>query len=158
MEKLTDVNSAAYERLFVGNRSNNNDLVDDGDPEQKGSRLTPVKEVLRRIRWDGTLLQNDFTVQYYDRVEESIDEATFDAPNNSVSGNEDLFVFAIPEHRIVSVKYKQQIVWDKDQRVDRVFGSMKGNGETIDVVIENYADWKKEKDEQDHINRQRQAE
>lgn len=155
LDKLKDVESPAYERLFAGGRYNNDDM---DDLVSKGGKLTPAMEVLRRIRWDGTLVPGDFTVLYYDRVDEKIEEAKFDSPNESVKGKEDLFVFAIPEHRISAVKYRDRIVWDKDQRLDMVFGSMRGNGMTIDVVIDTYDDWKKMKDEEMAANRARQAE
>lgn len=154
LDKLKDIDSPAYERLFVHHR---NPQISDDSTESKG-KLTPAMEVLRRIRWDGTLSQSDFTIMYYDRVDETIEEAKFDAANESVKGKEELFVFAIPEHRIVGVKYKERIVWDKDRRIDCVFGSMRGNGVTIDVVIEKYDDWKREKDQEEAANRARQAE
>ena len=155
LEKLKDVESPAYERLFADGRHNTDDM--DG-VESKGGKLTPAMEVLRRIRWDGTLVPADFTVLYYDRVDKKIEEARFDAPNESVKGKEELFVFAIPEHRISAVKYRERIVWDKDQRLDCVFGSMRGSGMTIGAVIDTYDDWKKEKDEEMAANRARQAE
>lgn len=116
LDKLKDVESPAYERLFAGGKHNTDDNMD--DLVSKGGKLTPAMEVLRRIRWDGTLVPGDFTVLYYDRVDEKIEEAKFDAPNESVKGKEELFVFAIPEHRISAVKYRERIVWDKDQRLD----------------------------------------
>jgi len=47
-------------------------------------------------------------------------------------------------------------VWDKQKRLDTVFGSMNGNGKTIDQVIEQYDEWKRQKDEYDEYNAQRQ--
>jgi len=159
LEKLKDVESPAYERLFAGGKYNANDRDGlDGSSPSKGGKLTPAVEVLRRIRWDMTLVPGDFTILYYDRVDEKIEEVKFDAPNESVKGKEELFVFAIPEHRIAAVKYKERMVWDKDQRLDCVFGSMRGNGVTIDAVIDSYDEWKKEKDKEIAANRDRQAE
>lgn len=152
LDKLQDRDSPAYERLFAGGK------IEAGDGDAKGGKLTPAVEVLRRIRWDGTLNPSDFTVLYYDRVDEKIEEAKFDAPNESVKGKEEFFVFAIPEHRISAVKYKERIVWDKDQRLDTVFGSMRGDGVTIDAVIDSYAGWKEEREEEMAANRARQAE
>ena len=152
LNKLNDRDSPAYERLFARGK------IEAGDEDTKGGKLTPALEVLRRIRWDGTLNPSDFTVLYYDRVDEKIEEAKFDAPNESVKGKEEFFVFAIPEHRISAVKFKERIVWDKDQRLDLVFGSMRGDGVTIDAVIDTYDEWKKEKEEEMAANRARQAE
>lgn len=155
LEKLKDVDSPAYERLFVGVGKH---AQSDAIVGSKGGKLTPAMEVLRRIRWDGTLTQGDFTVLYYDRVDEKIEEAKFDARNESVKGKEELFVFAIPEHRITGVRYRERVVWDKDQRIDFVFGSMRGNGVTIDAIIDTYDEWKRAKDEEEVANRERQAE
>ena len=76
----------------------------------------------------------------------------------SVKGKETMLVLAIPEHRIEAIKYKEQIVWDKENRVDRVFGSMGGKGQTIQDVMANYDEWKQQKDAAEELNRKRQIE
>lgn len=107
---------------------------------QSSDRLMPASEILQRIRWDPLLqpLVSEFTVQYRDRMEEKIKEIQFDAANENISGNERMYVFALPEHRIEAVKFREQLVWDKSRRLDRVFGSMNGNGVTITSVVDNY--------------------
>ena len=92
--KLKDVNSNAYARLFVREKVNQYEQ-NHGDSMKK---LTPVLEIMRRIKWDYTLAPNDFEVYYYDRVEKSILSCPFDAVNDSVQGEERQLVFAIPEH------------------------------------------------------------
>ena len=157
LKKLSDVNSSAYARLFAGS-SSNIDAIDDEQQQSSNKGLTPVKEVLRRIQWDPSLGESSsFTVLHYDRVSDSLTETPFDAPNNSISGKETQFVFALPEHRIQQVKYRERVIWDKELRLDCVFGSMNGNGETIDRVIESYDSWISEKNEREERNRQRQA-
>ncbi|KAL7464173.1 hypothetical protein ACHAXS_004511, partial [Conticribra weissflogii] len=163
LKKLSDVNSSAYARLFGvlenGNSRTNSDKEDTAlVDETNNSKLTPVKEVLRRIRWDPTLPSSDFTVIHYDRVDDTLCETPFDASNDSISGKERRFVFALPEHRIQAVKFRERVVWDKDTRMDCVFGSMNGNGITIDVVVENYDDWKREHEQREERNRIRQVE
>jgi len=155
LTKVTNMGSAAYLRLFgAGNVRSRDDDDDDAEPSNdKNSRLTPVKEVLRRIQWDPTLPSSSFTIIHYDRVEDNLSETPFDAPNNSITGKETQFVFALPEHRIEGVKYLDRTVWDKERRLDCVFGSMNGNGETIDQVIESYDEWKRETDEREKRNR-----
>eukprot|EP00581_Thalassiosira_minuscula_P002334 CAMPEP_0183748412 /NCGR_PEP_ID=MMETSP0737-20130205/67755_1 /TAXON_ID=385413 /ORGANISM="Thalassiosira miniscula, Strain CCMP1093" /LENGTH=476 /DNA_ID=CAMNT_0025984135 /DNA_START=319 /DNA_END=1750 /DNA_ORIENTATION=- len=156
LKKLSDVDSTAYARLFgTGNASMHNDGEDD-DADKNNKKLTPVKEVLRRIQWDPTLLPSSFTIVHYDRVEDNLCETPFDAPNDSISGKETQFVFALPEHRIERVKYLDRVIWDKEMRLDAVFGSMNGNGMTIDQVIETYDEWKKEKEEREERNRRRE--
>lgn len=64
-------------------------------------KLKPVIDVLQRIRWDPMLLPGDFHVLYYDRLEDDVIETPFNSPNVNVKGREEMFVFAIPEHRIM---------------------------------------------------------
>ena len=149
MKKLSDVNSAAYSRLFGAT------APQDDDPEKK---LTPVKEVLRRIQWDTTLDANLFAIVHYDRMDDMLCETPFNATNDSISGKERQFAFALPEHRIQSVKYRERVVWDKEMRMDCVFGSMNGKGETIDRVVERYDEWERKKEETEARNRRRYLE
>jgi len=154
LKKLTNVDSTAYARLFSTGRGNGSD---DSDETEQSNKLTPVKEVLRRIQWDPTIPSASFTIVHYDRVEDTLCETPYDAPNNSISGKETRFVFALPEHRIEGVKYLDRTVWNKEMRLDCVFGSMNGNGETIDKVIESYDAWKREKEEREERNRRWQV-
>jgi uncharacterized protein (UPF0248 family) len=149
ISKLTDVNSPAYARLFAGST-----YREQNDNEDK---LIPAKEVLRRIQWDYSLDPADFSVLHYDRVEDSLMESQMDAPNTSVKGGERLLVMAIPEHRIAAIKYKERIIWDKASRIDRVFGSMGGQGETIQKVMDTYDEWKRQMEATEEWNRKRQA-
>lgn len=164
LKKISDVDSAAYRRLFVdGNHPKNSNNNNDDDDDKSSSKLTPVKEVLRRIQWDSALLDPvDFTVSYFDRVLDKVLVTPYDAPNTSVKGPSEYFVLAIPEHRITAVHYRERIVWDREARLDRVFGSGvtkntgDGDDSTIDKVVENYPQWKKSRDEEEDRNRQRQ--
>jgi uncharacterized protein (UPF0248 family) len=160
LKKLSDVNSMAYARLFrtvddvnSNSGSNRSDIGDESNVKSMG-KLTPVKEVLRRIKWDETLQSSSFTILYYDRVQDTLCEAPFDAPNDTISGKETSFIFALPEHRIEAVKYRDRTVWNKEMRLDCVFGSMNGNGMTIDQII--YDEWKLEEDEREKRKRLRQ--
>lgn len=146
-KKLNNVHSSAYQRLF------NTNAV-----KSKKDALTPAKEVLLRIKWDHSLDESLFTVGYFDRMQQKVIDVAFDAKNESVQGKEPQFVFAIPEHRIYTIRYKERIIWEKSKRLDLMFGSMNGNGETIDNVILTYDTWKEEQDEMKEYNRKRQAE
>jgi len=53
------------------------------------------------------------------------------------------------------VKYQERVVWDKEMRLDCVFGSMNGKGETIDVVVETYEKWERKKKEKEAMKRKR---
>jgi len=141
LSKLQDVSSPAYERLFAQTE----DL-----PEPK-EKLVPVSEVLRRVEWDYMLSPSDFSILYYDRMEDKTMESPMDATNDSVAGTETLLAKALPEHRILGVKYKERMVWDRNARLDVVF-SPPG----IYEVMETYDDWQKERDRVQAWNRQRQ--
>ena len=77
----------------------------------------------------------------------------------------DWSTLAIPKHRIQHFKYKNEVVWDKNIRLDNVFGST-GSGKTIHDVIAsykeeqfadaeediNYSDSSDDDDDDDNIN------
>ena len=116
--KLKDVNSMAYRRLFVRDSSVSSSKEEEeeeggGGGGGKSKKLTPANEVMRRIKWDHLLNPDDFSVEYFDRVQETVVSVSFRTQNESVKGKEELFVFAIPEHRIMAIKYKDWVVWDK---------------------------------------------
>jgi uncharacterized protein (UPF0248 family) len=147
-KKLNNVHSSAYQRLFDPNTPKSN----------KKDALTPAKEVLLRIKWDHSLDESLFTVGYFDRMQQKVIDVAFDAKNESVQGKEPQFIFAIPEHRIYTIRYKERIIWEKSKRLDLMFGSMNGNGETIDNVILTYDTWKEQQDKMKEYNRKKQAE
>ena len=151
LAKLRTKDSPAYLRLFAGK-----DLVEssleDADESNSKRKLAPSSEVLRRIQWDETLMSKDFSILHYDRIDDNLVETPVDAQNLSISGKATKFIDALPEHRIVAIKYKERIVWDRATRFDCVF-----SGEGIMEVIRTYDSWKKAKDEDDELDRQRRA-
>ena len=161
LSKLRDVNSPAYERLFVqsednndnkmmssttkqhkrgsngknnnqrqrqrgGNKKNNNNN-NSSDNKKEGEKLVPVSQVLQRIQWDSELNSSDFHVVYVDRVNETLVECSLEAVNDHVKGPEIRFVDALPKHRIVVVKYRERIIWDRRKRLDLMFSSGSGS-------------------------------
>ena len=56
LTKLTDVDSAAYARLFITGKDSSR--ISDDEKE----RLMPVQEILRLIKWDPACNSDDFTV------------------------------------------------------------------------------------------------
>lgn len=168
LEKLRDVESSAYARLFGGDGGEEDDKETSGGEHDGGEgskeKLTPSGEVLRRIRWDVSLTPADFSVLHYDRVEDCLVETSFDAPNDQIAGGEEQFVLALPEHRIIKIKFRERVVWDRERRLDLVFGSGTcgdgdaSRGTTIDVVVETYEEWKHERDDAVERNRLRSLE
>jgi uncharacterized protein (UPF0248 family) len=146
LAKLKDPSSNAYMRLFSDDRALS-------DENGKKPKFVPASEVLRRIRWDASLTSHDFSILYYDRVEDEVLEVPFDAPNTSIKGKATTMIDALPEHRIKGIKYKEQVVWDRDRRLDLVF-----SGPGIARVMESYDEWKQARDAEEEANRKRQAE
>jgi len=148
LKKLRNVNTPAYERLFA--QGSNMDQQDDTAEKKK---LIPVSEILRRVQWDYSLSAPDFSILHYDRVDDTVVESPMDAPNQSIQGKSTMLVDALPEHRIVAVKYREQVVWDREKRMDKFFS----NG-GIEAIILNYDEWKRKKDANWSWLRQRQTE
>jgi len=142
--KLRDPKSSAYRQLFA------DDTAEDEDPSKK---LVPAGEVLRRIQWDHALPSEDFVIVHYDRVDDCLVESPFDSPNTSISGKATTLIEALPEHRIQAIRYREQIVWDREKRMDHVF-----SGPGIMNVIQGYTEWKQRKDEEEALIRQMQQE
>jgi protein subunit release factor B/uncharacterized protein (UPF0248 family) len=150
--KLKDVESSVYQRMFVKNNQNNkNNDDDENEKDNKGSssssssksitrnkKLIPVSEVLRRIEWDYQLNENDFYILHYDRVDDTIITSSLTASNSNIDSGETSLIKALPEHRIMAIKYKERIVWDRRQnrKYDIVF-----NEPGIIDVIQTYDEW-----------------
>jgi peptide chain release factor len=181
LTKLKDVNSAAYQRLFQQQQQQEEKdgpvfpkTARPSSFEDNKKKLVPVSEVLRRIQWDYRLSASDFSILHYDRVENLIVESPLDTPNQSISGRGTQLIDALPEHRIVGVKYKERIVWDRDERLNLVFANTNNNDSNnnddgnnnndengtggIYKVIETYDTWIQERDALVEWNRKRQAE
>jgi len=88
----------------------------------KGPRLRSAEDVLDRLRWDPSIDLAHYTISYLERF-----EGIKEMPASSwirESTKEDF----IPLHRIRHIKRtqmdgQQEIVWDRDTKIDLVFGS-----------------------------------
>ncbi|KAA0183359.1 putative zinc finger protein [Hyalella azteca] len=79
-------------------------------------------DVRDRILWDEALPAEYFTIGYVDRFAGLVEKpfVTFTWGDLCDAGPDDL---AIPQHCISYFKYKGEKVWDKETRMDHVFGS-----------------------------------
>jgi uncharacterized protein (UPF0248 family) len=156
LAKLRNVDSTAYQRLFSDGGANSrfpsNDNDDTTVSNPAASKLVPASQVLRRIQWDASLSSSDFVILHFDRVRNAIVESSMEASNDSIAGSATRFMDALPEHRIVGIKYKDRVVWDREHRIDRFFGQ-----EGIVAVIQGYTEWKANRDAEQKRERQRQA-
>ena len=106
--------------------------------EEKLPSMKTAEDVISRIFWDENLPADCFIVGYLDRFI-GIQEQPITAFSWEDLSTVDNTVLAIPKHRIQYFKYKTQIVWDKNKRLDLMFGST-GNDQTISDVIRDYVE------------------
>lgn len=116
-------------------KSKNCEIVDCKKSKKKAPMKTAT-DVINRIQWDEKLNPEDFTVGYLDRFL-GIIENSFSSFDWEDITSVDQTILAIPRHRIQYFKYHDDIVWDKNKRLDCVFGST-GSGQTIlDIIHQN---------------------
>ena len=97
--------------------------------------MKQAMDVVSRILWDDSLNSSHFTIGYLDRML-GVVEKKFEMFSWEDVASVDYNTLAIPKHRIQYFKYKDVMVWDKNKRLDDVFGTT--GGKTIDEVIEKY--------------------
>jgi uncharacterized protein (UPF0248 family) len=83
--------------------------------------LVPIHELLNRIRWDADFARADFSIGYYDRVEDRIIVIPLARASFERSGEADAFeltdeegrTLSIPFHRIKQVFRDGELIWDR---------------------------------------------
>ncbi|KAL5014423.1 hypothetical protein ScPMuIL_008693 [Solemya velum] len=115
--------------------NNASDIKDDEVLEKKPMKT--AYDVVKKILWDSDLLGEDFVVGYLDRFT-GIEEKDFSSLNWEDITSTDRSSLALPEHRIHYFKYRGEMVWNKNNRLDNVFGST-GSGLAIAHAIHNKA-------------------
>ena len=105
--------------------------------EVSGSKKKPpmktAGDVISRIQWDEELSPKDFVVGYLDRFIGIVEKDFTDLSWENLASVDHFVDLAIPRHRIQYFKYHGEIVWDKRERIDRVFGSTGSNETILDV-------------------------
>ena len=109
-----------------------NQQKDEADSDKKLPMKTAA-DVISRIVWDEQLPSDSFTIGYTDRFRGVI-EMNFSAFSWEDLASVDNTVLAIPQHRIQYFKYHSVKVWDKNERLDDVFGSTGGTVTITDVM------------------------
>ncbi|XP_060075648.1 leukocyte receptor cluster member 9-like [Ylistrum balloti] len=99
----------------------------------KKAAMKTAEDVIKRIQWDGQLPQDEFIVGYIDRFT-GIQEKYFDSFSWEDIASVDYTVLAIPKHRIQYFKYRDIKIWDKNDRLDNVFGSLGSKITVYDVI------------------------
>jgi uncharacterized protein (UPF0248 family) len=87
--------------------------------------LRPAQDIIARIKWDPQLVVTDFLIGYEDRFV-GVKETDLRKWKSEQTDEE-----FIPMHRIVWVRRKGEHgekVWDRKNKIDKIFGSGRGNG------------------------------
>ena len=100
---------------------------------EKKCSMKTAKEVVHRIQWDNEINKDYIIVGYLDRFL-GLKECLFNTFDWGDIVLADLGALAIPEHRIHWFKYKGEKIWDKNTRLDNVFGSTGSNTSFYDVI------------------------
>ena len=134
--ELTDENAAGNPNSKSHSKQKKNNKITAGETPtcNKKPPMKTATDVINRIQWDEKLHPEDFTVGYLDRFLGVI-ENSYSSFNWEDITLVDESILAIPRHRIQYFKYHDEIVWNKNNRLDTVFGST-GSKQTILDIIE----------------------
>ncbi|KDO21191.1 hypothetical protein SPRG_20963 [Saprolegnia parasitica CBS 223.65] len=91
-------------------------------PAAEKKSMRTATDVIHRILWDDSITQTEVIVGYLDRFVGTV-ERNFAAFNWADIATLSQTETAIPQHRIQYFKWRDEIIWDKRVRLDRVFGS-----------------------------------
>jgi poly(A) polymerase len=80
---------------------------------KKSAKLRTCREVLERLRWDPAFDESAFFVLYEDRL-----QGVLKIPLSQIFQGKDLV-----EHRILQIGVDSLILWDREKRLDLLFGS-----------------------------------
>jgi len=83
--------------------------------------MTPIQELLNRIRWDDEYANADFVIGYYDRVDERVIRVPFTAlyfdPDDHFSFqvfDAEAELHSVPFHRVREVYRDGALVWKRE--------------------------------------------
>ncbi|XP_071797757.1 leukocyte receptor cluster member 9-like [Asterias amurensis] len=147
---VDDEDDGEYQKKGKDKKKKKKKCDDEGLGPDKKPRMKTASEVISRIQWDRQLRQEDFIVGYLDRFVGIVEKLFTAFSWVDVATVDDYETLAIPRHRIQYFKYKDQIVWDKTQRLDDVFGST-GSGKTILSTVEMFSKENKSVEEKETI-------
>ena len=124
MDKPTELSQKMPEKEtnLKENKPKDSKSRDSKEDEPKSSKKASMKtsmDVINRILWDEALPTEHFVVGYLDRFIGIIERKFSDFSWEDIS-SVDYDVLAIPKHRIHYFKYKNVVIWDKNERLDKV--------------------------------------
>lgn len=114
-----------------GHQNKSNDL----NQKPSKSKMKTAIDVIHRIQWDNSLNSDDFIVGYIDRFRGILEKPFSDFAWKDMAEIDYIEDFGVPQHRIQYFKWNNIIVWNKEARIDYIFGSAEGNGKKITDII-----------------------
>ena len=121
----------------IDRKGSNSDGVNPNSLEEgskKKSSMKTASDVISRIKWDEELSPKDFSVGYLDRFVGIVEKSFTEFSWEDLAAVDHFIDLAIPRHRIQYFKYLGEIVWDKRNCTDKVFGSTGGKETIMDVM------------------------
>ena len=94
-------------------------------------RMRTAADVIHRIHWDPAVDSADFSVVYLDRFAGLVSMALAEFAAGCADSGRDVW---IPQHRIRRIYYRHCVVWDKEEKLDYVFGSTGYRGSIVDYI------------------------
>lgn len=128
-EEMVNEASKPINKSTSGNRN----YEKESDVSKKKPPMKTASDVISRIKWDDELSPKDFAVGYLDRFLGIMEKCFADFSWEDLASVDHFVDLAIPRHRIQYFKYLGEIVWDKRERIDKVFGSTGGKETILDV-------------------------
>ncbi|XP_032831966.2 leukocyte receptor cluster member 9 [Petromyzon marinus] len=90
--------------------------------EGKLPAMRTAWDVVSRVRWDETLDAAEWSVVYVDRFLGELERPFLDFWWGGLAGAPH-GELAVPQHRVRRLRWRGECVWDRERRLDRVFGS-----------------------------------
>ena len=82
-----------------------------------------MKDVLQRMEFDYGIDSDAFEFFYREAQAPVKEGCRWGDANGKINGTERFLVKALPQHRFAFVSYGDRLVWHRERRVDRIFGS-----------------------------------
>jgi len=83
--------------------------------------MTPIQELLNRIRWDEEFGRGDFVIGYHDRFDDSLVEVPLKALSFAEDNHfsfeimdDEGVVHSVPLHRIKAVRKNGTLIWHRE--------------------------------------------
>lgn len=85
--------------------------------------MRTARDVINRILHDDAYDASEFVVGYLDRFEGVLEKPLLEFDWSTRFADADPDAVVIPQHRIRYIATRDEILWDRERRIDKIFGS-----------------------------------